>query len=544
MPDEVLRQFARFRRRHSLVRGLDLFLEYGFLLTVTAAVVLLTDRLAFELGLAFPRLSSPAMLWVTLGAPLVLAAVAAALRVAARPAPRAQIAWRVDRASGGEERFLSALELATEGSGGVFAPALCRDAVLVAERIQPAQVLPRMPVGYRWGIVLALSVGALLYVVPPQLYDAPLADFDASTLRGPAPLDVFFSDGSIGAIDEFNWDFGDGASDSGERARHVYEKPGRYRARLSLRGPGGTSEKVKEIEVLSPDRAAADFQAQPLKGAGPLTVRFENLSRNAKSFQWAFGDGTESPEEAPVHVYEKPGLYAVRLTATNDVGKDEKIREKYIKVIHGDEPLADFRADKREGEAPLEVYFEDKSWGDITERRWDFGDVRSGQDSLSTERNPTHTFKAPGHYTIRLRVKGPHGEDEEEKVRYILVKNPGNNSGGGRGGQKNNSPTPLPKTPSGAGTKEGRLEGEKSVLPPYKTTPTFVTSQVTGTDTKMTDVNVYAPPPNAPGQPQDTPLAPVYQQYKRAAEDTIEKERIPPAMRDYVRRYYESLRPK
>ena len=150
--------------------------------------------------------------------------------------PPARIAWQLDRVAGGEERFLSALEFAVEGNPGPFTPALFRDAVRVAQTTEPARVLPRVPVGYRWGIVLSLSIGGLLWAYPPQLYEAPEADLDASPRRGPAPLEVLFQDGSIGAIDEFLWDFGDGQSGSGEKTAHVYERPGTYSARYKSHG--------------------------------------------------------------------------------------------------------------------------------------------------------------------------------------------------------------------------------------------------------------------------------------------------------------------
>ena len=210
---EILELFARFRRRHVWVRGRDLFLEAAYVMTVTAGAMLLVDRLAFELGFASPHLSSPAMLALTLGGTLGLSAVVAALVVVLRPTPPAEIAWRVDRASGGEERVLSALEFSGAGDGrGLFTQALSRDAIRLAERVSPRRVLPHVRVGYRGGIALSLAVGGLLYAYPPQLYEAPLPDFEASPVRGPVPLDVAFRDGSIGAIDEFRWDFGDGSS--------------------------------------------------------------------------------------------------------------------------------------------------------------------------------------------------------------------------------------------------------------------------------------------------------------------------------------------
>jgi len=541
MSDDVLQEFGRFRRRHLWVRGWDLFLEAAFVMTVTAAAMLLVDRLAFELGLAAPHLSRPGMVLAIVLGTIALAGALAAAILFLRPTPPAEIAWRLDRAAGGEERFLSALELAAAGGGGPFAPIICRDAVLVARRTEPARVLPGAPVGYRWGILLSLAAGGLLYAFPARVYDAPRADFEAFPVRGPAPLEVSFEDGSIGAIDEFLWDFGDGQTGSGETAAHVYDRPGRYTARLRLRGPGGESSKSCDIDVLPSDRPAADFRALPPKGRAPLEVRFENLSLNCARYAWDFGDGGHSTDESPTHVYREPGLYTIRLRGSNDVGDDERVRARYVKVAHPDEPLADFRALPREGEAPLPVYFEQSATGVITEWHWDFGDVTADADSLSTERNPTYVYRSPGRYTVRLRVKGPHGEDEEEKVRHIVVKDKGKGPGGGGGGGQGGGRS---QNPGGAGRQAGKQEGEKQPRRKVDLDRQVVKPHNPGATLVEKPHNVITQTPGGTGQIQEKPLTEVLPHYKRAAEDSIDRERIPPALRDYLRRYYDNLSPK
>jgi PKD repeat protein len=528
---------------------MDLFLEAAFVMTVTAAAMLLVDRLAFELGFSAPHLSTRARVLTSLLVPLGLSAAFAVGSLLLRPTPPARIAWQLDRASGGDERFLSALEFAAAGGGGAFASALYRDAARIARETTPSQVLPRAPVGYRWGILLSMAVGSLLWAYPPQLYDVPLADFDASPLRGPAPLEVFFKDGSIGAIDEFVWEFGDGQTGLGEGTSHVYEKAGRYTAKLTLHGPGGSAEKTCSIEVLPADRAFADFRGKPLKGRGSVEVAFESLARNAKKWKWDFGDGSTSVDLDPVHPYSEPGLYTVKLQVENDINRDEKIREQYVKVAHPDEPIANFRALPREGEKPLSVYFEDQSTGAVTEWSWDFGDVRSGSERVSSERNPTHVYKTPGHYTVRLRVKGPHGEDQEEKQKYILVKDQGDGGGGGGGGQgkQNQKPEPKPPQPkSAAGNKDGQLEGDPSARHAVNPIPEELRHNNPGTKMVEKELNVYTNKDKATGQgeAQSTPLEQVLPQFQRAAEDAIEREQIPPAYRDFVRRYYEDLHRK
>jgi len=52
-----------------------------------------------------------------------------------------------------------------------------------------------------------------------------------------------------------------------------------------------------------------------------LQVTFTNMSKDAESYTWEFGDGTLfSKEENPVHTYAEPGTYTVKLTASNKAG--------------------------------------------------------------------------------------------------------------------------------------------------------------------------------------------------------------------------------
>ncbi len=50
------------------------------------------------------------------------------------------------------------------------------------------------------------------------------------------------------------------------------------------------------------------------------------------------------------------------------------------------------------------VAFADRSWGDITRWRWDFGDGAG-----SEEQNPVHVYEKPGEYIVVLTVSGPKG---------------------------------------------------------------------------------------------------------------------------------------
>ncbi|UCD87409.1 MAG: PKD domain-containing protein, partial [Desulfobacterales bacterium] len=79
-------------------------------------------------------------------------------------------------------------------------------------------------------------------------------------------------------------------------------------------------------------------------------------------------------------------------------------------------PVALFSADPVEGGNPLTVQFTDQSKGLITDYLWDFGD-----ETLSADQNPVHTYTNIGTYTVKLTVTGPAGTDKQKQIDYINV---------------------------------------------------------------------------------------------------------------------------
>jgi PKD repeat protein len=80
----------------------------------------------------------------------------------------------------------------------------------------------------------------------------------------------------------------------------------------------------------------ARFDAEPSVGRAPLAVSFTDTSTNLPSeWEWDFDDdGTvDSEVRHPLHVYDLPGRYSVRLTATNVMGWDDELRPDCICVL-------------------------------------------------------------------------------------------------------------------------------------------------------------------------------------------------------------------
>jgi PKD repeat protein len=150
-------------------------------------------------------------------------------------------------------------------------------------------------------------------------------------------------------------------------------------------------------------------------------VQFTDTSiGHPQTWAWDFGDGSTSTEQNPVHTYtvtdpNLPQTFTVTLTVTG-WGQTSSLSKD---IVIWPPVVADFTADKTEGEAGLIVQFTDLSTGQVSKWHWDFGDGTS-----SDERNPQHTFMNPGKYDVTLFVEReaePHSVDPKTLPIYIRV---------------------------------------------------------------------------------------------------------------------------
>jgi beta propeller repeat protein len=248
--------------------------------------------------------------------------------------------------------------------------------------------------------------------------EPPTASFQADVRNGAAPLTVRFTDISTGEIEAWSWRFGDGGTSSAQNPEHTYLAAGTYAVTLEVKGPAGSDTRTKSGYIVVVERPVAAFTANKMIGVAPLTVRFTDASTgDPVSWSWKFGDGGTSSGQNPEHVYANPGNYTVSLTVRNNAGENTTVRTGYISVF---EPLvAAFEANTTAGAVPLTVRFTDRSAGSIESWSWTFGD-----GSSSTDRNPVHTYRSAGTYTVRLTVSNGFDSDTREMTGYITATAP------------------------------------------------------------------------------------------------------------------------
>jgi gliding motility-associated-like protein len=147
------------------------------------------------------------------------------------------------------------------------------------------------------------------------------------------------------------------------------------------------------------DPVVAASALVPGSGCAPLTVNIQNLSNNAVSYFWNFGNGQTSTVASPPPVtYTQPGTYIVTLVAINLATCNQRDTLRRVITVRA-RPSAAFSF---RGGCGLRGDFLALD-STALDYLWDFGDGNTGQG-----RSIAHTYAAAGTYTVRLIVRsGP-----------------------------------------------------------------------------------------------------------------------------------------
>jgi len=245
------------------------------------------------------------------------------------------------------------------------------------------------------GCADSLIIVDYIYVSPP---DAAFSEnFNCIN-----PDSVSFVDNSV-APDTWEWDFGDGGTDTVPNPTHVFPGPGTYTITLTCSSLVSSCVDVETHDIVI-THPQADFIGAPTYGCRPLIVNFTDNSVDAVAWNWQTG-GMTSSSQNPTFTYTTAGLYDVTLIVTDIHGcSDTMVKTNYVEVTG---PTADFTSNPTTGCAPLNVAFSDLTTiysAPLTAWYWDFGDGNS-----STLQNPGHVYASTGFYTVALTVTDADG---------------------------------------------------------------------------------------------------------------------------------------
>jgi hypothetical protein len=152
-----------------------------------------------------------------------------------------------------------------------------------------------------------------------------------------APYPVSFTqqtENLIGNVRYF-WDFGDGNTSTDRNPNHIYATPGNYRIKLLVMNEISSDSTMFSLSELAnssiPVNAVFGFTHFNNNNFAPNKVLFSNTSTGANQFYWYFGDGGESNNDNPEHVFQNAGSYNVRLRGTCTNGTfNETVRQVFV----------------------------------------------------------------------------------------------------------------------------------------------------------------------------------------------------------------------
>ncbi len=217
-------------------------------------------------------------------------------------------------------------------------------------------------------------------------------------------LVVNFKDLSAGfpGIQQWQWDFGDGATSAEQHPVHHYTQEGTYNVNLKLFNEEGSCAVTKK-NLLSFKKPHAVFSTDADVYCLNQPLKIQNNSTNATKYLWEFGNGKGSVISSPSPIFSSPGSYTIVLTAEDADGcKSETPATKLIEVV---QPQAKFTAVNTFTECPpLITTFVNESESNIVSYNWDFGDGQT-----STQAQPIVTYEVPGTYTVTLHIVDKNG---------------------------------------------------------------------------------------------------------------------------------------
>ncbi|MFM2207929.1 MAG: hypothetical protein RL213_1904 [Bacteroidota bacterium] len=214
----------------------------------------------------------------------------------------------------------------------------------------------------------------------------------------------------------YSWDFGDGATATGNAPQHTYAAPGSYYACLTITRTDSlgndlcSSAFCNTVYIYAtPPPCDAHFTADQNLNSG--MVHFVGtLNSSIAAYAWNYGDGNTDSGRVTNHRYDVAGTYYVCLTVTRTDSTGAVIcTSTQCDSVYAAEAnpgnnavvcLANFRYESRLGD-PTARFLGGFFSGGNAIYSWDFGD-----GAIGDTKNPEHTYQDTGVYYVCCNIMG------------------------------------------------------------------------------------------------------------------------------------------
>jgi gliding motility-associated-like protein len=264
-----------------------------------------------------------------------------------------------------------------------------------------------------WGCVDSVRKEILAVTLVPSFTSDTLSCTDKGVR--------FIVDADPTFLNAFKWTFGDGQTSEEKTPLHTFDSQGVFDVCAELFDSRGCSKTICKPKAVTIKNPVANFTANPTSApCPPLLSNFTNLSTNAQTYTWDFGDNSGlSYTDMPAHVYSVPGSFDVTLYAEMLPGcVDTFLISKLINLLG---PKANVGYDISGNCVPLEIVLNGES--DKTyEYIWDFG---NGQievvPGLNQKDTTVYIYDRPGKFIPKLLVSDDNGCSRTFTLDPIVV---------------------------------------------------------------------------------------------------------------------------
>ncbi len=192
----------------------------------------------------------------------------------------------------------------------------------------------------------AATDGFSIDVGPPPANQPPEPSFTTEVAELDVTVDGSASRDPDGTITSYEWDFGDGATDTGATpGTHTFDTPGTYTIELTVTDNEGEAATATEgVTVASTPPPNEPPTARFTTSVTHLEVTVDasassDADGDIDSFAWDFGDGASATGATPeAHTYSAAGNYTITLEVTDDGGAVDTATEG---VMVADPPAGD-----------------------------------------------------------------------------------------------------------------------------------------------------------------------------------------------------------
>ncbi len=249
-----------------------------------------------------------------------------------------------------------------------------------------------------------------------EIQDVPINGLAAANSSPTLLGDTTFLTATIssGSNVDYEWNFGDGNSDTGAEVDHIYTSLGEYTAVVTATNSAGqqsTSTLVQIVDVPIGGLAAENSGPTILGNTTSLTATISSGSN--VTYEWSFGDGNGDSGAEVDHIYAAQGEYTAVVTATNSAGQQST--STLVNII--DVPISGLTAENSSPTILGDTTFLTVtiSGGSNVTYTWVFGD---GAGDTGAE--VSHAYAAPGQYTAVVTATNSAGQQSTSTLVQIV----------------------------------------------------------------------------------------------------------------------------